>query len=88
LILREGSQKRHFRKLLLYPSELQSRSSIVILPGHFRSACVCQSDGRAAQGAGFDFVPGAILLMRRLRKIVGQYSRSALLAVYNPIRIP
>jgi len=27
-------------------------------------------------------------VMRRLRKIVGQYSRSALLAVFSPMRIP
>ena len=91
-----------FRKLSLYPSELQPRSSIVILPGRFVPPAFViargtgstrwrQSPGCAAQGvvgAGFDFVPGAILVMRRLRKIVGQYSRSALLAVYDPMRIP
>ena len=95
---------KRFRKPLLYPSELQPRSSIVILPGHFRSARVCplakrllvkaparQNYGAAAQGvvgAGFDFGAGVIFVMRKLRKIVGQYSRSALLAVYKPIRIP
>ncbi len=82
---------KQFRKLLLYPSELQPRSSIVILPGLFRSVCVCQSGGRAAPGAvstGFDFAPGALLVIRRLRKIVGQYSRTALLAAFRPIRTP
>ncbi len=86
-----------FRKLLLYPSELQPRSSIVILPGLFRSACVFRSDGPGAPGIvaagfvygpGFDLDPGATFVMRRLRKIVGQYSRSALPAVFSPIRIP
>jgi len=50
-----------------------------------------QNYGAAAQGvvgAGFDFGAGVIFVMRKLRKIVGQYSRSALLAVYKPIRIP
>ena len=95
---------KQFRKLLLYPSELQPRSFIVILPGLFRSACVCplskrpfvkgparQNCGRAPPGVvagGFDFGAGVIFVMRKLRKIVGQYSRRALLAVYRPIRIP
>jgi hypothetical protein len=82
---------KQFRKLLLYPSELQPHISIVILPGLFSSACVCQGDDRVAPGAeagGSGFNPGAIFVMRRLRKIVGQYSRSALLAVFRPIRNP
>src|SRR6266568_1111267 len=81
---------KRFRKPLLYPSELQPRSSIVILLAFFRCGCVCQGDGRVAPGVapGFEFEPGAIFVMRRLRKIVGQYSRSALLAVFSPIRIP
>ena len=82
---------KRFRKPLLYPSELQPHFSIVIRPALLSSARVCQGDGRVAPGAvaaGPDFNPGAIFVMRRLRKIVGQYSRSALLAVFKPIRIP
>ena len=62
---------------------------IVILPGHFRFACVFQSDGPAGDVA-LRFVYGdeATCLMRRSREIAGQYSRSALAAVFNPIRIP
>jgi len=70
---------------------LQPHFSIVIRPALLSSARVCQGDGRVAPGAvaaGPDFNPGAIFVMRRLRKIVGQYSRSALLAVFKPIRIP
>ena len=82
---------KQFRKLLLYPSELQPRSTIVILTGHFRSACVFQSDAPGAPGiiaARFVYGAGATFVMRRLRKIVGQYSRSALPAVFSPMRIP
>ncbi len=55
------------------------------------SARLCQGDGRVAAGvvaAGSCLNPGAIFVMRRLRKIVGQYSRSALLAVFKPTRVP
>jgi len=38
--------------------------------------------------AGPDLDPGAIFVIRKLRNIVGQYSSSALLAVFKPIRIP
>ena len=76
---------------MLYPSELQPHVSIVILLALSRFLCVHHGDGRGAPGvvaAGSDLDPGAIFVIRKFRKIVGQYSRSALLAVFSPIRIP
>ncbi len=65
--------------------------SIVILLALLRFLCVRHGDGRVAPGvvaAGPDLDPGAIFVIRKLRNIVGQYSSSALLAVFKPIRIP
>ncbi len=76
---------------MLYPSELQPHVPIVILLALSRFLGVHHGDGRGAPGvaaAGSDLDPGAIFVIRKLRNIVGQYSRSALLAVFKPIRIP
>jgi hypothetical protein len=77
---------KQFRKLLLYPSELQPHASIVILLAKFRSLCVRHGDGRVVGGSPPN--PGAIFVTPNFLKIVGQYCRSALLAVFKPIRIP
>src|SRR5260370_16045020 len=82
---------KQFRKLLLYPSELQPHVSIVILLARFCFLWVRHGDGRGAPGvvaAALDFDPGAIFVIRKLRKMIGQYSFSALLAAFSPTRIP
>ena len=78
---------------MLYPSELQPHALIVIRPGPLVSNC--RSHGRQgvtpggeAGGLGAGFIPGAIFAMRKLRKIVGQYSLAILAAPAKPMRIP
>jgi hypothetical protein len=86
---------KQFRKLLLYPSELQPRASILILlycntsrPFPFRPCFFKAMAELYAVIPRFVHGMGAICVMRRLREIAGQYSRNALAAVFSPMRIP
>ena len=81
---------------MLYPSELQPRSSTLlyyVARPKRRSPLSCghETFGGLAGGAGCVVSgcnPGATFPMRNLLKIVGQYSFKRLFAALNPMRTP